>query len=89
MFVLHDERHAELQDGEFTSLFEAMVELRRRSALPWNEEPNVAPCTSWQTCGRTYAVVEYDTTAVPWKVIQWHTMLEVTAAGVIWLLASD
>jgi hypothetical protein len=85
MFVIEDERHDELQDGEFASLAEVMVELRRRATIPWNEAPNVAPCTSWQSCGRTYEVVEYDTTASLWKQIQRHAMLEVTAEGVKWL----
>jgi hypothetical protein len=85
MFFIKDERHAELQDGEFASLAEAFEELKRRATKPWNEVPNVAPCTSWRTCGRKYAVVEYETKATPWKVIQWHSMLEITAEGTKWL----
>ncbi len=85
MFVIEDERHAELQDGKFASLAEAIEELKRRAAIPWNEEPNIAPCTSWRTCGRTYEVVEYDTTSALWKQIQRQALLEVTAEGTKWL----
>jgi hypothetical protein len=85
MFVIEDERHAELQDGEFASLAEAVEELKRRATIPWNEAPNVAPCTSWRTCGRTYEVVEYDMTEALWKQLQRHAMLEVTAEGAKWL----
>jgi hypothetical protein len=85
MFVIEDERHAELQEGEFASLDEAVAELQRRAALPWDERPNVAPCTGWRACGRTYEVVEYDTSARPWKELRRFPYLEVTSAGAKWL----
>src|SRR5262249_28629356 len=69
VFVIEDERHAEPQ-GEFASLDAAVAELHRRAALPWDEEPNVAPCTGWRTCGRTYEVIEYDNSARPWKELR-------------------
>ncbi len=64
MFVIEDEAHAEWF-GEFPTLEAATAELRRLKELPWDEAPNVAPCTSWRTCGRTYEVVEYDTSSEP------------------------
>jgi hypothetical protein len=51
MFVIEDEAHAD-QFGEYISFEDAIAELRRLSATPWDEAPNVAPCTSWRTCGR-------------------------------------
>ena len=85
MFKIEDERHAEHQPGEFISLAAAAAELRRLSELPWDQAPNVAPCTNWRNCGRTYEVVEYDVSATPWKELSRVTALEVRAVGVKWL----
>ena len=84
MFVIEDERHAEGQ-GEFATFEEAVAELQRRSILPWDEAPNVAPCMSWKTCGRNYEVIEYDTSSTPWREIQRHAVLEISASGTVWL----
>ena len=81
--MIEDERHAEGQ-GRFLSVQDAMIELRRRAQLPWNEKPNVAPCTNWEKCGRAYEVVEYDDTSVPWTEIRRTRVLEVSASGVTW-----
>ncbi len=87
MFIIEDERHAEPQEGEFSTLSDAIAELKRRAALPWDKAPNQAPCMSWQTCGRTYEVVEYDTSVTPWRELQRFPVLDVTAAGAKWLYA--
>ena len=84
MFVIEDERHAEPQ-GKYVNLEEAVVELRRRSRIPWDEEPNQAPCMSWRTCGRAYELIEYDDTQEPWKKLRSLFALEISAAGVEWL----
>ena len=89
MFVIEDERHAEPQDGEFRTLSEAIAELKRRAALPWNKPPNLAPCTSWKTCGRTYEVIEYETSGESWKEIRRIAFLEITPSGVKWLTPVD
>lgn len=85
MFVIEDERHAELQDGEFTTLQEAVSELKRRAEIPWDEEPNRAPCRSWETCGRTYVVIEYDDSHLPWTELSRTIVLKVSATGMTWL----
>jgi hypothetical protein len=85
MFKIEDELHAEPQPGEFASFEAAVEELRLRAQLPWDEEPNVAPCTSWRNCGRNYHVVEYDDSARPWKEISRTSVLEVRAQGARWL----
>ena len=82
-FIIEDANHAELMD-EFSSLAEAVSELRRRAQLPWNEPPNVAPCTNWQTCGRSYEIVEYDDSTTPWKELRRVAALDVSVNGVVW-----
>jgi hypothetical protein len=57
MFYVGDELHAE-PIGHFASLAEAVSELRRLAAIPWDQEPNRAPCSDWRRCGRHYELVE-------------------------------
>ena len=87
--MIEDEQHAEPQAGEFTSLADAVAELKRRAELPWDQPPNVAPCTSWRTCRRTYEVVEYDTSVTPWKDLRRIPYLEISSAGVQWRSSPD
>jgi hypothetical protein len=58
-FVIMDEIHSELQ-SEHETLAAAWEELQRLSRIPWDQAPNLAPCGSWETCGRTYVIREYD-----------------------------
>jgi hypothetical protein len=83
MFVIEDERHAKWH-GEFHSLEDALTELKRRSHISWDTQPNVAPCSNWKNCGRKYEVVEYDDATRPWKEIRRLCVLEISAAGVVW-----
>lgn len=85
MFVIEDEQHAELQDGEYLTCQAAFAKLKQWAAIPWNESPNKAPCTSWRTCGRTYEIVEYDTSTLPWQELQRIPVLNVAAKGIVWL----
>ena len=86
--MIEDEAHAEPQ-GEFESLDSALAELRRRAGTPWDVAPNVAPCTSWRTCGRRYEVVEFDTAESPWREIQRLRVLDISAEGVKWVEPFD
>ena len=83
MFVIEDEEHAE-QHGQFSTMEAAIAELEHRAAIPWDQEPNVAPCTNWRNCGRRYELVEYDDIERPWKELRRFEVLEVSAAGVLW-----
>jgi hypothetical protein len=85
MFMIYDITHAEPQDGNFNSFEEALTELKRRAGLPWNEEPNKAPCKSWRTCHRIYEIVEYNTSTQPWTEFSRVRVLDVSSAGVQWL----
>ena len=83
IFVIDDELHAESQ-GEYDSLDEAISELRRRAALPWNQTPNIVPCADWKTCGRSYEIVEYDQTSIPWKELRRIPALKISASELAW-----
>jgi hypothetical protein len=80
MFEIYDELHAE-QQAEFETLEAAKNELRRRAGIPWDQEPNVAPCLSWKTCGRKYEIIEYDDAS---REIRRIAALEVSSNGVKW-----
>lgn len=84
MFKLEDDRHAEPQVGEFATFDDAVAELRRRAQLPWDQQPNVAPCANWRNCGRSYEVIEYDESVRPWKELSRTLVLEVDAQGARW-----
>lgn len=84
MFIIEDELHAEPQNGEFSTLELAQAELRNRASIPWDEKPNIAPCTNWRNCGRRYEIVEYDTSTTPWTVLSRRIVLDVSAEGVRW-----
>ena len=84
MFIIDDDIHCELQDGEYNSFDEALHELKRRSLIPWDEYPNRCPCTSWKTCERNYSIIEYDPSSIPYKEIQKVFVLTISAKGVNW-----
>ena len=92
-FVIVDDVHCEVQGQSYLTLQEvqgqsyltlqeAMTELERRAAIPWEEEPNRAPCMSCRKCGRQYVIEEYDDTESgrSSRVL----ILEISAKGVEW-----
>lgn len=82
-FLIEDESHAEWQSVHDT--FEAAVrELERLARIPWDEDPNRAPCQSWRTCGRRYQIIEYDESSKPWKNLRRVPALDVSVQGVVW-----
>ena len=84
MFVIEDDIHGEIQEEQFATLQDALAELERMTQIPWDEHPNRAPCQSWRTCGRTYAVIEYDDSYSPWKELNRTYMLKISSEGVVW-----
>jgi hypothetical protein len=87
-FWIEDEAHAEPQSSHDT--FEAAVaELRRLARIPWDSEPNRAPCVGWEKCGRRYEIHEYDTVTTPWTLMREVPALEINARGVQWTLGAD
>ena len=85
MFMIEDEAHAE-QLGEHDDRAAAISRLHQLSELPWDQPPNVAPCRSWQTCGRRYELVEYDTATTPWRLLTCTPAMNISAGGVEWLI---
>lgn len=83
MFVIEDDLHGDTL-GNYDTFEDALTQLRAWALLPWDQDPNLAPCTSWRTCGRSYQIVEYDSTVTPWKRINTTEILEVDARGVKW-----
>lgn len=81
--VIKDELHAESQ-GSFPTLDAALTELRRRATIPWNQAPNLCTCLCWETCHRDLAVIEYDNSVKPWKVLRRWGYLEISSEGVFW-----
>ena len=82
-FVLEDEVHCEWL-GEFATLAAARAELERLATLPWDEPPLAAPCTGWRACGREVAILEYDATGDPWRLVRREDGFRVDARGVAW-----
>jgi hypothetical protein len=85
LWLIEDERHAE-PCGEFMTRQDAMAELQRRADLPWDAQPNVAPCMSWRTCGRFYELIEFDGAFEVYQEKSRVLVLSVTATGAHWHL---
>lgn len=81
-FVILDDSHSEPWGQAYPSREEALAELERRATIPWNVEPNRAPCTNWAKCGRRYLIEEYDDTGS--DQISRVLTLEISAQGVVW-----
>ena len=85
MFIIEDTIHCEYtMDSGYASFELALTEIRNRVAIPWDEEPNLAPCTSWRTCGRNYVIREYDDSTSPSTFIRTTPVVEIDAKGVRW-----
>jgi hypothetical protein len=83
-FVVEDESHCE-SFARFDSMEAAVGEIRRLSKLPWDEEPNCCPCTSWRTCSREWFVAEYETVGDRTRHVRSTDVIcEVGSAGVRW-----
>ena len=86
MFNIEDETHCQIVAGDLTTLAEAVTELTRLAAIPWNQQPNKPPCMGWHRCGRRYVIVECDEAGVPWQQLRRIRGVDISANGVIWPL---
>ena len=83
MFTIEDTRHSHLWLNYST--FElALAEIQRRVSMPWDAEPNKAPCTSWRTCGCSYVVNKWDITITPFKRLKTTSIVEIDSEAVRW-----
>jgi hypothetical protein len=84
MWLIEDQLHGELQEGEFLTRHDAIAELTRRAELPYSEEPNRAPCVSWRTCERHYVLIERAEPCPPWTTLSRERALDKSAEGLRW-----
>lgn len=77
--------------GIFIVLVAGFIKSRRRqrkiSATIAVE--NRAPCTSWPTCRRDYAIVEYDNSKQPWQELSRRSVLTIEQGRAIWSSEPD
>ena len=87
MFSIDDQDHGD-RVGSFRTLDAALGELNRLARIPWDEKPNHAPCTSWETCGRSWALRAQTSTEpdAPSRVV---ATLEVSRRGPQWSIGPD
>lgn len=78
IFVIEDENHCETH-GKYHSLEDAVAELKNLTGLPWDKEPNRAPCVGWESCGRKYIIIEYDVSNKQWNEIKRTPGLNISA----------
>jgi len=83
MFIVEDQWHADVA-GSFPSFEDALREVRRLAAMPFDEDPVRAPCKSWRTCGRAYEIVEIDHVSSDRTVLSRAAIVEMDADGVRW-----
>ena len=90
-FALFDEAHSEMSPRRdtFGSFDDALAEVRRRVAVPWDQYPNRAPCRGWATCGRDYVIREYHTGTEPWTFVRAVPVVWLSAAGITWTTGFD
>ena len=88
-FVVDDDLHSE-GISTHDSYAEALAKIESLSLLPWDQEPNAAPCTNWRNCGRRYEIAEYMVNdSNQWEELNRTRILELSAAGTIWLAPSQ
>mgnify|MGYP003386577558 CR=1 FL=1 len=84
LYKIDDEFHADLLAGDYASFEAALAEIHRVAALPWDSEPNQAPCINWRNCGRLYQIVEYETSGPYWVEIREVPVMGISHEGVVW-----
>lgn len=83
MFVIEDESHTEWC-SKFKTYQEALSEFQASSKIAWHAAPNVCPCMSWETCGRDYYIIEFDSSLKPWHEVSRTHALSISSKGMFW-----
>lgn len=84
MYVIEDRTHDE-HVRQVDNRAQAHAELRRLAAAPWNRPPHRCTCPNRRNCGRRYHIVQYDSSAIPWRKLADDPALEVSREGIVWL----
>lgn len=85
LFIIEDEGHAEWLPHEFNTFEDALDEVHRLVAIPWDSEPNRAPCTNWQSCGRNWVILQFDNSTLPhWTELTRTAVAEVRKGATRW-----
>ena len=79
-FVLEDDIHAEYI-AEFDTFDSALKKAEELAALPWDDEQNKCPCSSWKTCERQYDIVEFQVIGDNWGEINRTEVFKISSAG--------
>lgn len=83
-YVIDDDLHYDLHI-RFERFDDAVTEIRRRMALPWDDEENQASCIDWETCERQYWIFEYDdSSGTGYEVRKLH-VATISAEGAVWV----
>jgi len=82
-YVVDDDLHYDLS-LRFATFAEALAEIRRLAALPWDDEDAQAPCIDWETCERHYVNYEYDDSKGRAEEVRQMPVATVSAQGVVW-----
>lgn len=81
-YIIEDQLHCETI-GEFSKPSDAIDEFRRLSNLAWNEDKNLAPCMSYETCCREYELIEYEVNWNEWIELHREAIFDIGSSGII------
>jgi|GEM_PF-804171 len=82
-YVIEDDLHCDIYI-RFDRCDAAVTEIRRRVALPWDDDENQVPCLDWETCERQYWIYECDDSkGSEYEGRRLH-MVTISAEGVAW-----
>jgi hypothetical protein len=56
-YIIENTSHAE-QQGEYESFNDALNELKKRSNIAWDKEPNACPCVSSSACSSVVEIMK-------------------------------
>lgn len=82
IYIIEDQIHCE-SIWEFKNLSDTINELQRLSNLAWNVDRNIAPCMSYETCGREYELIEYEVNWSEWIELHREAIFDIDSSGVI------
>ena len=81
---IENEIHAEPKDGKFETFEQALEILKERVKIPFDQKPNICPCTYWKNCERQCQIIEYDGRNIPWKELGRQEVLTISTKGIKW-----